>query len=1296
MKRFQGVYVPAILFAVLLAVLPASAQVGGTGAIIGTVSDPTGAVVEKVKVAASELNTGTKREVLTDASGRYSLAALPVGEYQLTFELAGFRQLVRKGVLVEAAVTRTLDVTLELGPVSEQVSVTEDAPLLQTAQATTVRQINTTELLQVPSSTRNFTHLLTAEAGVNADLPPVLGNDTGAISPSVNGTRVTSNSLQFNGIDATNLLTNEGSLIENIAPAPETIQEVKLQTSLYDASTGRNGGGNFQIITKGGSNEFHGSAYWFVQNEIFNANDFFYNRDGIDRPRARRNEGGFTVGGPLLRDRWFIFGGYQRTEALTAFVPTASSTSDLPTFLDYITDRSSPAAFTANVLAAINAARNACGIAPLASITVSPVAAALFSARNPVTGGYLIPGPNAGSGFCPRNSAGAPIVDSSSTQNPIVRTRQVFPSAFTQDQFTIRSDMNVSSSNRLFGVFFFSNFPSLDSFPDPSSLVSPFSLRRNNRARTLSIGDTHVFNSNWINEARFGLLFLNNTRTLDDPFLTDSLTNAAFGIANPALLFDDSPGTRRLGHFIFRGPRVSFGGPNDSFNKRKQQTLHFSDTLTWNFGRHSFRFGAEFRHHNVQNNLPEEQATEFEKIASYTMLINGLTPEADTQFGITEKEFTSRDASWFISDDWKLTSNLTLNLGLRWDWFGWPVTKNGLFGNFDPTIADTENPLNGFLVPSNVGTTGISNIDTAVAATARASTPHTLHGQDLNNFQPRIGFAWQPFGSQRLVVRGGYGIFYDRPSAAFINTVFSNYPFLREIEVTFPSNAVPIASAFSQQNTTLPFNAWMPMRVVFRSNNYEMRDNTGITLGADGVTPNPNCEPAGLSAGGPCRGNVAETFEFRAVDRNLKTPYIQQWNLGFQYELNKDMVLEVRYAGSKGTRLLNALALAQSYDLNDPNTPDYIFARLNQAYLAGGAPRGPLGSGSIPATDPGTGAPLPANPCPGNQPSCLAGVGRAFGFYWGTAAGAPLTGIFDLNLGQPFTAGVTASTNVIIPFEPRAAFLGLNVPEAIILKSTGNSIYHGLQTSLTKRFSRGLQFHVGYTFSRSIDDSSADPGSTAGGGKPDIPNTGFIVQGDSRNTAANRGLSDFHRKHRLSASFVWDIPTGSWKNPFVTGWQLAGFVQAQSGAPYSIFSGEPEGRSANALRSLNNGSGGLFRLGFGRPNLAPTSSLDSLTATSDKTIAFDVTQLASPLGSFGNLPRNVLIGSAQKRFDMSISKSTRLTERFRVEFRTEFFNLFNNVNFALPVNDLQDSSAGQIENTIGGPRVIQFGLKLVF
>ena len=324
--------------AVLLFAPRAHAQSGPTGSLSGTTQDANGAALPGVTVGVRNAETGQTRAATTGGEGGWTIPALPVGTYEVTYELPGFKRLVRPNVRVEAAVPRTLEDRLEVGGLEgESVMVTDQATLVTPETSTTFRQVDAETLVAVPTSTRSFTHLLSTEAGVSSDLPPVLTNGNGNISPSVNGTRTTSTSLYFNGVDATNITTNEGSLNDNIAPAPETLQEVKLQTSLYDASTGRSGGGNFQLVTRQGGNAFNGSAYYYVQNERFNANDFFFNKEGIDRPKARRNEGGFTLGGPVVREKWFFFGGYQYTSAVTGFVPTARSTTVLPVALRRIT-----------------------------------------------------------------------------------------------------------------------------------------------------------------------------------------------------------------------------------------------------------------------------------------------------------------------------------------------------------------------------------------------------------------------------------------------------------------------------------------------------------------------------------------------------------------------------------------------------------------------------------------------------------------------------------------------------------------------------------------------------------------------------------------------------------------------------------------------------------------------------------------------------------------------------------------------------------------------------------------------
>ena len=241
-----------------------AAQSGPAGSLSGVVTDESGAVIPGVDVAIRNMATGQARAAKSDDTGRWIVTALPVGIYQVTYEIANFKKLVQEGVAIEASVARTTDVRMEVQAAPGQtITVTENVKLATTETASTFRQISSQELLELPTSTRSFTHLLSAEGGVSADLPPVLTNGNGNISPSVNGTRTTSTSLSFNGIDATNLTSNEGALSNNIAPAPETLEEVKLQTSLYDASTGRSGGGNFQLITKSGTNKFHGTASWY-------------------------------------------------------------------------------------------------------------------------------------------------------------------------------------------------------------------------------------------------------------------------------------------------------------------------------------------------------------------------------------------------------------------------------------------------------------------------------------------------------------------------------------------------------------------------------------------------------------------------------------------------------------------------------------------------------------------------------------------------------------------------------------------------------------------------------------------------------------------------------------------------------------------------------------------------------------------------------------------------------------------------------------------------------------------------
>ena len=301
----------------------------------------------------------------------------------------------------------------------------------------------------------------------------------------------------------------------------------------------------------------------------------------------------------------------------------------------------------------------------------------------------------------------------------------------------------------------------------------------------------------------------------------------------------------------------------------------------------------------------------------------------------------------------------------------------------------------------------------------------------------------------------------------------------------------------------------------------------------------------------------------------------------------------------------------------------------------------------------------------------------------------------DYNLAN--TAGA------VIGFEARGPILGFNIPEAVILSNTGRSQYNSLQLSLAKRMSRGVQFNLAYTFSRSKDTSSVDPGSTAGGGKPDVPNAGFAAQGNQRDLDANYALSDFDRPHRFSGSWVWDLPGSG----VLGGFRFSGFVQMQSGLPYSIYSAEPELGNVSQYSDLVRGSGGIYRLAFGRPSLC--GSLDELSQPGDDPTeaAFNKSVLCSPVTAaggypgnqgFGNLGRNALRGFWQRRVDLSLAKAFRFGGDRNVELRWDIFNILNTVNYALPNNVIGSAATdfGKITDSVGGPRVMQLGARVRF
>ena len=1165
------------------------AQSGSNTGLTGRVADQTGAAIPGSTVTLTRVETGERRTVKTDSAGGWEARFLSPGIYRIVFESQGFKRLARDGVAVTTAEMVTVNVQLEVGAVDQTIEVTANSEMVSSGSATIVRTLDRRELEGLPTSARNFTQLLVIEPGVSADISELLSNDNASISPSVNGARATNNSFVFNGVDVTNLLCcnsringsrgtideGGGTLSRNIAPALETLQEVKLQTSLYDAATGRNGGGAFQLVSKSGANDLHGSLYHYFQNDKLIANDFFFNRAGLDRPILRRNEGGATIGGPIIKNKTFFFGSYQFTRARTSFVDEASNTVRMPK--DLTDDRSDEGI---NRFAAViwNPQRNG----PINFAVINPISRALLKAKFS-DGSFLIP-------------SGASGINCGRVEDQVADSCQVvsvIPATFRQDQFSVNIDHQLTQSNKLSGKFFFSNQPSRDPLANGNALTR-FEREDTTYQRTFSLTDVHIFGPRLVNEFRAGFF-----RNRNDSAPVVFFNNADFGIQNPfaAEVPDLSQIEIDGGEDV--GSALRFGTPGDGTRIFDvQNTFTFGDTVSFSRGKHSLRVGGELRRHQLNGALEETRNRRHNLKSWFDFLTVGYRNPADRNrarqiddsslnYGETVRGYRMTDWSWFVADDWKVTPRLTFNAGVRHEFFGYPSEVNGLITVFDfPTALATGNIQNGFIFPSNFKPGSIAG---AAGLNLRTADSKSIIPGDYNNIMPRFGFAWSPFEGNKLILRGGYGIFFERTTGAFANSLRQAAPFFRE----------------SQLNDLGDWNTIPRDIPVFPIPSFSVGFDDG--------------EPILVGSNDP--DTEFEAFETQMISPDLATPYIQQWNLNAQWEFKPNWLIEIGYVGSKGTKLLQLANQNQPFDIDRVGL-------LRRAGVPGGG-----FTGNFYQIDDDTFINLKTPP-----------------------AGCEL-------LDDP--------DECVIPGELRGPMLGFDEDEgANTVFSNANSIYHSLQTSLQKRFSRGFMFNVNYTFSRSIDTFS-DEGL-------------FQIEHDQSRPHLNRGLSDFHRKHRLILSWTWELPFKG--NRFVEGWQVSGIGTFQSGRPFTVVD--------------DDFSGILFSSTAPRPDMArgathgDQTTKGSITSRLDGYLNRDAFQSSGV--AFGSLGRNTVIGPDQRRVDISVSKITRLKEGLSLEFRAEAYNVSNTPTFRNPARDLSGGNFGEITRTRGGPRVIQLGLKLRF
>jgi hypothetical protein len=708
-----------VLACLLLACACDSAVGQTTGRIAGVVKDPSGSVVPRAGVQAVNEATNEVWGTTTDQGGSYFFFLLPPGLYQIEIAAEGFKTAVLKDVSVRITETSIADMALAVGTRVETVVVkSNSAPLLQVDGPQLGAVIDSQEIANLPLASRNFTQILTLSPGTAAYLPDstAVGRNTQAIS--VNGARVTQNFFQINGVDATTMGTN-GVILVGV-PAPETIEQFKVQTSLYDASYGRSGGGNIQIVTKSGANQAHGAAYEYFRNEALSANNPFLNAAGQQRPLLRRNVFGGFLGGPVRKDKAFFFVSYQGTRERNAASIINSISSNVLVDPKLTDDRSAATLESTYQISSID-----------------PASLALLNTKLP-NGQFLIPTPQSNG-----------LYSGSS------------PSTFQENQFNTNADFQLSKRNSLAVKFFFANtaqFLALPSFRGTGPNVPGFGTDQTFNNRLISIQDIHAFNPKLTNELRLGYAFNSNNTTPHEP-----VTDADVGISrtNSSQL----PGLSLIRIAPAAGG-VVIGTPS-SIAPARPFVSTLGDSFTILRGRHTLSTGAEIRYNGV--NAASQNFTRGQiDFLSFHDFLTGSTQVSTFGSGLTDRSQRAWDYNFFVQDNWRLTPSLSLNLGLRYE-LDLPIYDTlGRLTTFDPRlyVPRVQNgnpigpPIGGFVQAGNV-------ISRFALPNLPKGSKYVVRSIDPNNLAPRIGFAYSPAPWGRFILRGGYGIYYSRATFAY-------------------------------------------------------------------------------------------------------------------------------------------------------------------------------------------------------------------------------------------------------------------------------------------------------------------------------------------------------------------------------------------------------------------------------------------------------------------------------------------------------------------------------------------------
>lgn len=1300
------VHTALLAFACILLLLHGSNAVGQVdeGAITGTVLDSSGAVVPNAEVTLLNTDQGITHQTKSSASGGYTFSPVRLGHYTITVTAAGFATTTQNNLTLNVAQVLQVNVSLKPGGSTETVVVNTAPPVLQTEEASVGQVVGQAEVNNLPLNGRNFTFL--AQLGAGMQTPQADGRGNAANGAfSANGLRPSQNNYLIDGIDNnSNTVDFLNGTNFVILPPVDAIQEFKVQTADFSAELGRAGGAVLNATIKSGTNSIHGAAWEFFRNDKLDAADWFENNTGRPKGKFRQNQFGASFGGPIIKNKIFIFGdfeGFRRVQGTPSSgnVPTKlmrdSGYSDLSDILGLnsgsktdglgrtipkgtILDPATTRFVTAGAVDPVSGLKNNTGgdvyvRDPFGTCAPSTVN---FSASdcslNHLPGGRIDPNAVAILNLYPAPNSG-------------IQTYSASPALFEhRNQFDTRGDVNPTDKDQIFGRYSFSDDPIFipGIFGGVADGGSFSQGAQSARSHQMVAGYTHVFSPNVINQVRGGFAHLHTTRL--GPEANTAGIPEKYGIQGIPQPPTNGPENGGLPAFGI-GNLAQLGSNAFLPSDEVSQTLQVTDDFTRIYGKHAFKMGIEYQNVKFSTLQPGWSHGQFNFGGGFTDIpnqssntggiaqmllppqaapatINGNpNPNGFSYSGGSDGVFASNIATThdqriyfatYFQDDWKMTPKLTLNLGVRWDYFG-PINEvGGAQANFVPHPVQGSNlgaPT--FIVPA----TGSGKRTLSTNATCKAGGIADCWGfQDLlaadgiallqtnrwgnglvetqkDNVAPRIGFAYQV--NPKMVVRGGFGLFFNSfENQGYSPNIGENYPFVFNLSY-FNGKVRPGDPSISGQVSPIGYSS--PFGSCGTAGG-DPSTGHGVAVFESGFSCIP-LDPATVDA----RGVGLEGMQF-----DFATPRTYSSNLTVQYSIKRSLSVQGAYVFTQGSDLQTNVG----YNLVNKLLP--------------------------------------------------AGISTS-----------------DCNAFASYKAGVGGGSGSCIPFPD---FGGGSFAATL-----GSSTYHSLQTKLEDQFSNGLTFLLTYTWSKTMSDAG------------DLLNGGATNNGSSSGPFRALGIpglgprfdwgpANFDVRNVIHFSGGYQLPFGKGKtylnhggiaNAVLGGWATNWIVTAQGGQPidFSCPTGTTSGTGCRTVlvpgQSQQRGvksktiDGALRPFWFNNPKAFNQPCQLGWDGSNPDTLA---PKLDSPSGciplngaaALGSKPSN-LVGPGVHKFDFSIFKTFQITERVSTEFRSEFFNILNHPNFSpLGINgNFTDPHFGQLSSTRFNPydpRQIQFALKMYY